>query len=116
MLESAYERCLVLELEALGLEVRAQVPIDIVFRGHRIETAYRLDLVVGGVVIVEVKAVERILAVHEAQVLTYMKLLPSPVGLLMNFNVARLADGIRRVVLSKSSAASRRLLRLCGEA
>ena len=115
LLESAYEQCLVLELEALGLRVRRQVPIDLVFRGQRIEGAYRLDLVVGGVVVVEIKAVDRVLPIHEAQMLTYLKLLPSPVGLSMNFNVARLADGIRRVVHSDPSAPSPRPLRLGGE-
>lgn len=98
LLESAYEHCLHLELEALGLAVRRQVPVDLEYRGHRVEGAYRIDLLVEEAVVVEVKAIERMLPLHAAQVLTYVRLAGHKVGLLLNFNVARLADGMKRIV------------------
>jgi GxxExxY protein len=99
LLESAYEHCLLLELEAGGLAVRRQVPVDLVYREHRVEGAYRIDLLVEEVVVVEVKAVERMLPLHGSQVLTYVRLAGCKVGLLLNFNVDRLADGMKRVVV-----------------
>ncbi len=98
LLESAYAQCLILELQALGLPTRNEVPIDLTFRGHAIPAAYRLDLVVAEQVIVEVKAIDRLLPIHEAQLLTYLRLTGIKVGLLMNFNVTRLAHGLKRMV------------------
>lgn len=98
LLESAYAQCLILELQALGLPTRNEVPIDLTFRGHSIPFAYRLDLVVAEQVIVEVKAIDRLLPIHEAQLLTYLRLTGIKVGLLMNFNVTRLAHGLKRMV------------------
>jgi GxxExxY protein len=98
LLESAYAQCLILGLQALGLPTRNEVPIDLTFRGHAIPAAYRLDLVVAEQVIVEVKAIDRLLPIHEAQLLTYLRLTGLKVGLLMNFNVTRLAHGLKRMV------------------
>ena len=98
LLESAFAQCLILELQALGLPTRNEVPIDLTFRGHSIPSAYRLDLVVAEQVIVEVKAIDRLLPIHEAQLLTYLRLTGLKVGLLMNFNVTRLAHGLKRMV------------------
>ena len=98
LLESAYAQCLILGLQALGLPTRNEVPIDLTFRGHAIPAAYRLDLVVAEQVIVEVKAIDRLLLIHEAQLLTYLRLTGLKVGLLMNFNVTRLAHGLKRMV------------------
>lgn len=98
LLESTYEACLAFELVDRGLAIVRQVALPVVYRGVRIDCGYRLDVVVEGRVIVEVKAVERILPVHEAQVLTYLKLSELPVALLLNFNVPLLKDGIKRFV------------------
>jgi GxxExxY protein len=98
LLESAYESCLVHELRLRGLRVDVQVPLPIVYRGHRVDAGYRLDLVVEHVVIVELKAVTKILPIHEAQLLSHLRLSGHQVGLLLNFHVARMKDGIRRMV------------------
>lgn len=97
LLESAYAQCLILELHAIGIPTRSEVPVELTFRGHSIPAAYRLDLVVAEAVIVEVKAIDRLLPIHEAQLLTYLRLTGLKVGLLMNFNVARLAQGLKRL-------------------
>ncbi len=99
LLESVYQRCLVLELKALGLAVQTEVYIPVVFRGETIENAYKIDLVVEGSVVVELKAVEKVLAVHEAQLLTYLRLAQKRVGLLLNFNAPVMKDGITRRIL-----------------
>ena len=98
LLESAYEACLAFELLERRLRVERQVSLPVVYRGVRIDCGYRLDLVVEAMVVVEIKAVERILAVHEAQILTYLKLSGLSIGLLLNFNVPMMKDGIRRFV------------------
>ena len=98
LLESAYEGCLVYELASSGLQVERQRELPVVYRGARIECGYRLDLVVEGAVIVELKAVAELTALHHAQMLTYLRLSGLPVGLLINFNVLRLKDGVRRLV------------------
>jgi GxxExxY protein len=99
LLESAYERCLAHELELRDIPVRRQVPVPILYEGLEIEAGYRLDLVVGDAVIVEVKAVEAMSRLFEAQVLTYLKLTGLRLGLLMNFNVPLFKEGVRRLVL-----------------
>lgn len=98
LLEGVYERCLAHELGMRGLEVRTQVALPISYRGLEVGTAFRLDLLVEGVVVVEVKAVARIAPVHLAQLLSYLRLSDRRVGLLLNFNTVHLRDGIRRLV------------------
>jgi len=98
LLESAYQGCLVHELRKRGLEVRSQVILPVVYDGVTIDVGYRIDLEVAGSVIVELKAVEKLLPLHQAQLLSYLKLSGMRVGLLINFNVLHLRDGIRRLV------------------
>ncbi len=99
LLESAYEPCLVYELVQRGRQVEQQKPLPVVYKGVHLEVGYRLDLLVDGLVIVELKAVEQLLPIHEAQLLSYLKLSGCRVGLLINFNVRLLKNGIRRFVL-----------------
>lgn len=98
LLESVYEECLGMALDEAGLPFSRQIPIPVCFRGRRIEQGFRCDMLVDRCVIVEIKAVERIMPVHKAQVLTYLKLTGCPIGLLINFHVAVLKDGISRLV------------------
>ena len=98
LLESAYEACLAFELIERGLKVEQQKPLPVVYREVKLDTGYRLDLLVDGVVIVEVKSVDRLAAIHQAQLLSYLKLSGCKVGLLINFNVKVLKEGIKRVV------------------
>jgi GxxExxY protein len=97
LLESAYEACLAYELADHGLLVEQQKPLTLHYRGREIDCAYRLDLLVEGEVIVEVKSVEKLLPVHDAQLLSYLRLANCPVGLLLNFNVPVLTQGLRRL-------------------
>ena len=99
LLESAYEECLCFELAQAGIPHRRQVPLPIVYKDIRLDYGYRKDIVVENELIVEIKAVERILPVHEAQMLTYLRLSRLRAGLLMNFNNVVLKDGLRRFVL-----------------
>ena len=96
LLESTYENCLIYELQESGLKVEQQKTLPLQYKNLLIRNGYRLDIQVEGKVIVEVKAVESILDVHEAQVITYLKLAKCPVGLLLNFNVKSLKQGIKR--------------------
>jgi GxxExxY protein len=98
LLETAYEECLVYELGTRGLRIERQVGLPIVYRGERIEAAYRIDLLVDGRIVVEIKAAENLLPIHQAQRLTYLKLSGHPLGFLINFNVMRIKDGVRRFV------------------
>jgi len=99
LLESAYEACLAYEFEKRGLSIEKQKPLPIVYDNVRIDCAYRIDFVVDDEVIVEVKAVEHLNSVHEAQLISYLRLTKKKLGLLINFNVKRLIDdGIRRRV------------------
>lgn len=98
LLESAYEACLVYELGERGAKVERQLILPVVYQGIRIDCGYRIDLWVDGQVIVELKAVEHVKPIHEAQLLSYLKLSGCAVGLLINFNVKLLKDGIRRFV------------------
>jgi len=100
LLESVYEECLCHELKAAGVEFARQVPLPIVYKDVRLDCGYRLDIVVDDEMILEVKSVERLLPIHDAQVLTYLKLSGHKVGLLMNFNSITLKEGLRRLVLS----------------
>lgn len=99
LLESAYEQCLMHELQGRGFAVRRQVSLPIMYEGLRIEADYRIDLLVGGRVVVEVKAVDVVLRVHEAQMLTYLRLSGLRVGLLLNFNVSLFKQGVRRFLV-----------------
>jgi GxxExxY protein len=99
LIEPVYERCLCYELSQRGLQVRSQVPIPILYRGVQLDAALRLDLLVEDSVIVELKAVENLIPLCEAQLLTYLRLANKRLGLLINFNVTRLKDGIKRLVL-----------------
>jgi GxxExxY protein len=99
LLESAYQECLSQELLLRRIPFERQVPLSLEYRGIRLECGYRLDILVAGLVVVEVKSVEAIAPIHEAQLLTYLRLGGWKVGLLMNFNVVVLKDGIRRKVL-----------------
>lgn len=99
LLESAYEECMVYEMAARGLEFERQKALPVAYKGVRIDAGYRLDFVVGGLVIVELKAVDDIQPIHKAQLLTYLRLAKLPVGLLINFNSRLLKDGIHRFVI-----------------
>jgi GxxExxY protein len=98
LLESAYKACLTFELVDAGFLVQREVPIPLLYRGVRMHCAYRLDLIVNSSLIVEVKAVERLERVHAAQLLSHLRLTNVRLGLLFNFNVAHLRDGVKRVV------------------
>lgn len=102
LLESAYEGCLCHELHLRGLDFERQKELPVLYKGCLIDCGFRLDLLVGGAVIVEIKAVDRILPIHQAQVLTYLRMTGLRVGLILNFNSLRLTNGIKRVVLSFS--------------
>ncbi len=96
LLESAYEQCLARELSLQDVGFRLQVPVPVEYKGVHLDCGYRIDVLVNEQVILELKSLERTLAIHEAQLLTYMKLANVAKGLLINFNVRRLVDGIRR--------------------
>lgn len=99
LLESAYEECLCFELKQDGIAYARQVPLAIVYKGVRLDCGYRLDIVVQRELIIEIKSVDQLMPIHEAQILTYLRLSKHKVGLLMNFNMVALKDGIRRFVL-----------------
>ena len=98
LLESAYQRLLLHELQFRGLKVDTEIPVPISYKGLRINAAYRMDLVVEGRVVVELKAVESINASHKAQLLSYIRLSGMKLGLLINFNASLMRDGITRLV------------------
>ncbi|WP_129633029.1 GxxExxY protein [Candidatus Oscillochloris fontis] len=98
LLESAYEVCLAHELRKRGLKLSTQVTLPITYDGIQIDAGYRLDLFVEETVIVELKAVSKVLPIHEAQLLSYLKLSGCKLGLLINFHVVHLKDGIKRMV------------------
>jgi len=96
LLESAYEQCMAHELKLQDVDFRLQVPTPVEYKGLRLDCAFKADVVVQDSVIVELKSVEALTALHEAQLLTYMRMARARTGLLINFNVRRLVDGIRR--------------------
>ncbi|HVO24139.1 MAG TPA: GxxExxY protein [Candidatus Margulisiibacteriota bacterium] len=98
LLESAYEGCLLHELRTRGLDARSQVVLPVVYQGVHIEVGYRIDLLVEDAVVVELKSVDQVHPIHQAQLLSYLKLSGKKVGLLINFNVLHLRDGITRMV------------------
>ena len=98
LLESAYKACLAHELRKRGLRVQTEVPLPVVYDGVKVDAGYRIDQVVEECVVVELKSVARVLEVHHAQLLSHLKLSGYRLGFLINFNVARLKDGIKRMV------------------
>jgi GxxExxY protein len=98
LLESSYRVCLQHELSLRGMEVESERPVPILYRGVRLECGYRLDMVVEGRVVLELKAVASLQPIHVAQLVTYLRLTELELGLLLNFNVPLMKDGIRRVV------------------
>ena len=99
LLESVYEQCLCHELDKRGLQCLRQVPLPLHYDGLRVDNAFRVDVLVEDVLIVEVKAAEKTNPLHEAQLLTYLRLSGRRIGLLMNFNVLLIRDGIRRLIV-----------------
>ena len=99
LLESAYDECLSFEVAQAGIEHRRQVPLPVVYKDVRLDCGYRIDIVVRRQLVIEIKATERILPVHEAQILTYLRLGGFKLALLLNFNTVVLKDGLRRFVL-----------------
>jgi len=98
LIESAYEVCLAHEMSKEGLNVQTQVALPVIYDNIKLDAGYRLDVLVEQRVVIELKAVERLIPIHEAQLLSYLKLSKLPIGLLINFNVRLLKDGIRRLV------------------
>ena len=98
LLESAYEAARFYEINSLGLQVQKQVPVNITYKGQQLEIGYRIDLLVENIVIVELKAVEKLNEIHLAQILTYLKVSDKKLGLILNFNVKYMRNGIKRVV------------------
>ncbi len=105
LLESAYKTCLLMEFEEMGLNYKQELMTPIVYRNKRIDCGFRIDVLVEDKIVLELKSVEHILPVHEAQILTYLRLLGRQVGLLINFNVSVLKKGIRRCVLDAHEVA-----------
>ena len=99
LLESAYRQCLACELSDAGIPFQMELPLPIQYKHVLLDCGYRIDLLVSGDLIVEVKCVETLLPIHQAQILTYMRLAKVPIGLLINFNVTKLQNGIKRFVL-----------------
>ena len=98
LLESAYHECLAIELGAAGISVEREKVLPLLYRGQTVDAAYRIDFVVGQKLLVELKAVETLAPIHHAQVITYLKLLELPLGLLINFIVPLIRDGIHRLI------------------
>lgn len=98
LLEYAHRTCLAYEIAKKGLKADLEVPLALEYEGLLLDAAYRLDILVENTVIIEVKAVEKVLPVHHAQLLTYLKLASKPVGLFLNFNAKRLSEGMKRMV------------------
>src|SRR5436853_7280548 len=99
LLESAYEACLRHELIKRGFRVASEVPVPVVYDGIRLEAGYKLDLLVEDTVVVELKAIEALAPVHQAQIISHLKLAGKPIGLLINFHSLHLKDGIKRFVV-----------------
>jgi len=98
LLESAYEECLAYELKSIGLKISRQVAVPVVYKDIKLECGYRIDVLVEDTVIIELKSIEAFAPVHEAQILTYMKFANKTIGLLINFNVTLLKNGIKRYI------------------
>ena len=99
LLESVYQKCMVLELASMKMKVRSEIPLPVYYQGQRVHTeGFRLDLLIEDTVIVEIKSVEKIQDLHKKQLLTYLRLAKKPLGLLINFNQALLKEGITRII------------------
>ena len=99
LLESIYQSCMVIELRDLGIEVKPEVPLPVIYRGQKVnDEGFRIDLLVEDRIIVELKSVEIVQPVHKKQLLTYLRLSNKPLGLLINFNMPLLKDGITRII------------------
>lgn len=98
LLESAYEECVSYELKANGLFIERQVPVPVVYKEVKLDVGYRIDILVERKVVVELKSIECLIPVHEAQILTYLKFANKKIGLLMNFNTLKLTDQLRRFI------------------
>ena len=98
LLESAYEECLCFELSQKEIKFERQVPLPVVYKGVKLDCGYRMDIVVEQLVIIEVKAIERLIPIHDAQLLSYLKMHNKKVGLLLNFHVPILKKGLKRIV------------------
>ena len=99
LLESAYEECLIYELTKAGLKTERQIPVPIIYKELRLEYGYRIDILVEDLVIIELKTVENLCPVNEAQLLTYLKFSKKRIGLLINFNVTILKNGLKRYMM-----------------
>jgi GxxExxY protein len=106
LLESTYLQCLQFELAARKVRFQVQRPIPLVYKGQSLDASYRIDLLVEDLVVVEVKSVAEVLPVHRSQVLTYLRLADCPIGLVINFNVPLLVDGVKRVLNPAASVRS----------
>jgi len=106
LLESAYEECVCYELSQRGLKFRRQAPLSVTYKGIRLACGYKMDLLVEGSVVVELKTVESLLRVHAAQLLSYLRLSGKPVGLLINFNSPTVKSGLKRIVNNFSEASA----------
>lgn len=98
LLESAYEACLAHELRKAGIQCSAQVPLPVIYDGEKLDVGYRIDLLVEDQLVVELKSVDAIAPIHQAQIISYLKLSNRSLGLLINFNVVHLKDGLKRFV------------------
>ena len=98
LLESTYETCLAYELKQLGIDVKQQIALPVVYKEVKLDAGYRIDLLIENKVIVEIKSVEALADIHTAQLLTYLKLKDLKLGLLINFNSVRVVDGLKRIV------------------
>jgi GxxExxY protein len=98
LLESAYEECLCYELRQCGLSFERQVPLPVVYKAVKLDCGYKLYIIVEDLVILEIKAVERIMPIHEAQLLSYLRMLDKRVGLILNFHMSIMKNGIKRIV------------------
>ena len=99
LLESAYEECLSFELQTMGVELLKQIPMPLIYKEKKLDIGYRIDLLVEGKIVIEVKSVDSLNPIHTAQIMTYLKLSGCRIGLLINFNVQFLKEGIKRIIL-----------------
>ena len=101
LLESTYEICLAHELKLMGLEVKQQIPLPVIYKDVRLNAGYRIDMIVENKVIIEIKSVDALAPIHTAQILTYLKLKDLKLGLLINFNEIKVIDGLKRIINGK---------------
>ena len=97
LLESSYENCLIYELQQIGIKAVSQIELPVSYKGMEIDAGYRLDILIPDLLIIELKAIDKLAPIHSAQLITYLKLSGIKTGLLINFNVTKLVDGIKRI-------------------